>query len=81
MVSNVGYDINKLELKKEKEFRSLNKKLLKQNAAHNWRESGNEDTADLADQENTKLMAWEQVALLLKHFGCTGICNPHRSIC
>ncbi len=59
-VSNVADIIARVEKKNSEKFKQ---EIVKQNAAHATGESGNEDTADLADQENTKLMAWEQVAL------------------
>lgn len=59
-ISNVSDIIARVEKKNSEKFKQ---EIVKQNAAHATGESGNEDTADLADQENTKLMAWEQVAL------------------
>lgn len=59
-VSNVSDIIARVEKKSSEQFKQ---EIVKQNAAHATGESSTEDTADLADQENTKIMAWEQVPL------------------
>jgi hypothetical protein len=58
--SNVGDIIDRVQINKEEEYK---KEMLKQRESHRTDGNGPQDTADLADQENTQMAAGQEVPM------------------